>query len=149
MSLHKTYATKPGDIKREWWIVDAEGQTLGRLATQIAHILRGKHKPYFTPSMDTGDYVIVINCGKIGTTGNRLDDKHYYHHSGYVGGLKTVTLRDQLQRFPDRPLREAVKGMLPKNALGHQMIKKLRLYKGTEHPHAGQNPRPLRELFGE
>jgi large subunit ribosomal protein L13 len=148
MSLQKTYATTPTDIKREWFIVDAEGQTLGRLASQIAHILRGKHKPYFTTHLDTGDFVIVINCEKIGVTGNRMDDKFYYRHSGYISGLKSISLADQLQRFPDRPLREAVKGMLPKNTLGKQMLTKLRIYKGGEHPHAAQQPRPLSELFG-
>jgi large subunit ribosomal protein L13 len=149
MSLHKTYATKPKDIQREWWIVDAEGQTLGRIASQIAHILRGKHKPYFTPHLDTGDFVIVINCEKITVTGNRLQDKVYYRHSGYIGGLRAITLADQLKRFPDRPIKEAVKGMLPKGALGDQMIKKLRVYKGSAHPHDAQKPRPISELFGE
>ncbi|MFN8376256.1 MAG: 50S ribosomal protein L13 [Anaerolineae bacterium] len=148
MSLQKTYATTPSDIKREWWIVDAEGLTLGRLATQIAHVLRGKHKPYFATHLDTGDFVIVINCEKIAVTGNRLNDKMYYRHSGYISGLKAINLSDQLTRFPDRPIKEAVKGMLPKNALGHQMIKKLKIYKGGEHPHAAQQPRPLSELFG-
>ncbi len=149
MSLHKTYATTPTDIKREWWIVDAEGQTLGRIATQIAHILRGKHKPYFTPHLDTGDFVIVINVEKIAVTGNRLEDKVYYRHSGYISGLRAVTLGDQLKRFPDRPIKEAVKGMLPKNTLGRNMIKKLKLYRGGSHPHAAQQPRPISELFGE
>jgi large subunit ribosomal protein L13 len=148
MSLQKTFATTPADIKREWWIVDAEGQTLGRVASQIAHILRGKHKPYFTDHLDTGDFVIVINCEKIGVTGNRMNDKFYYRHSGYISGLRAINLNDQLQRFPDRPIREAIKGMLPKNKLGHQMIKKLKIYKGGEHPHAAQQPRPISELFG-
>lgn len=149
MSLHKTYATTPTDIKREWWIIDAEGQTLGRLASQIAHVLRGKHKPYFTTHLDTGDFVIVINVEKIGVTGKRMDDKFYYRHSGYISGLKTISLSDQLIRFPDRPIHEAVKGMLPKNALGNNMIKKLKLYKGSTHPHDAQKPRPFSELFGE
>lgn len=145
--IPKTYATTPADIKREWWIVDAEGKTLGRLASQIAHVLRGKHKPIFTPHLDTGDYVIVINAEKINVTGQRLDQKVYYHHSHRPGGLRAIGLRDQLQRFPDRPIKEAVKGMLPKNALGHQMIGKLRVYKGTQHPHTAQQPRTLDELF--
>jgi large subunit ribosomal protein L13 len=124
-------------------VVDAEGQTLGRLASRIAHILRGKHKPIFAPNTDTGDFVIVINAEKINVTGNRMDDKVYYRHSKYQGGLKEVTLRDQLQRRPERPIRDAVAGMLPKNALGHQMIKKLKVYAGTAHPHEAQKPQPL------
>lgn len=139
----KTYTPKPQDIDQKWWIVDAEGQTLGRLASKIAPILRGKHKPSFTPNIDVGDYVIVINCDKIKVTGNKLDEKMYYHHSGYPGGLSEINLRDNMRRFPDRPLKEAVKGMLPKNALGHQMIKKLKIYAGTEHPHAAQKPTVL------
>ncbi len=139
----KTYAPKPGDIEREWWVVDAEGQTLGRLATQIATILRGKNKPIFAPNTDTGDYVIVINCEKIVTTGNKLDDKIYYRHSKYNGGLSSITLRRQLEKFPDRVIELAVKGMLPKNALGRQMFKKLKVYAGSSHPHAAQNPKPL------
>ncbi len=141
--LVKTYTPKPQDIDQKWWIVDAEGQTLGRLASKIAPILRGKHKPSFAPNLDTGDFVIVINCDKLKVTGNKLDDKMYYHHSQYPGGLSEINLRDNLSRFPDRPLREAIKGMLPKNALGHQMIKKLKIYAGTEHPHAAQKPTVL------
>jgi large subunit ribosomal protein L13 len=123
--------------------VDAEGQTLGRLASKIAPILRGKHKPIFAPNIDTGDYVIVINCEKIAVTGNKLDEKMYYRHSGYPSGLTEINLRDNLRRFPDRPVREAVKGMLPKTALGRQMLKKLKIYAGSEHPHAGQKPTVL------
>jgi large subunit ribosomal protein L13 len=139
----KTFVTKADDIKREWWVIDAEGQTLGRLATQIAVILRGKNKPIFAPNVDTGDYVVIINCEKIVTTGNKLDDKIYYRHSGYNGGLSQITLRRQLEKHPDRVIQEAVKGMLPKNALGRQMLKKLKVYAGSSHPHAAQNPKPL------
>ena len=140
----KTYSPKPQDIQRTWYVVDAEGQTLGRLASRIAHILRGKHKTIFAPHMDTGDFVIVINAEKIRVTGDRLDSKIYYRHSKYQGGLKAITLRDQLAKFPDRPITDAVKGMLPKGALGHQMIKKLKVYKGTTHPHDAQKPVELK-----
>jgi large subunit ribosomal protein L13 len=143
MAATKTYTAKPQDIEQKWWIVDAEGQTLGRLASKIAPILRGKHKPMFTPTIDTGDYVIVINCEKIAVTGNKLDEKMYYRHSGYPSGLTEINLSDNLRRFPDRPVREAVKGMLPKTALGRQMLKKLKVYAGSEHPHAGQKPTVL------
>lgn len=139
----KTYSPKPQDIERKWWLVDAEGQTLGRLASKIAVILRGKHKPMYAPHMDTGDFVIVINADKIAVTGNRMDDKVYYRHSGMIGGIKSITLRDQLEKFPDRPIKLAVKGMLPKNALGKQMLTKLKVYAGSEHPHAAQQPEPL------
>lgn len=140
----KTYAPKPADIERKWYIVDADGQTLGRIATQIATILRGKHKPIYSPNVDVGDYVVVINAGKIHTTGRRLDQKKYYRHSGYPGGLSEITLRDQLDRHPTRPLEAAVKGMLPKNRLGRQMIKKMKIYAGPEHPHAAQAPEVLK-----
>jgi large subunit ribosomal protein L13 len=139
----KTFVTKPSDIERRWWVVDAEGQTLGRVATRVATILRGKHKPTYSPHLDTGDFVIVINCGKFVVSGNRLDDKVYYSHSGYMGGLKSITLRDQLDKYPDRPLKEAVKGMLPKNVLGRQMFRKLKVYTGSDHPHAAQKPEIL------
>lgn len=142
--LVKTYSPKPQDIQRTWYVVDADGQTLGRLASRIAHILRGKHKTIFAPHMDTGDFVIVINAEKIRVTGDRLDSKIYYRHSKYQGGLKAITLRDQLAKFPDRPITDAVKGMLPKGALGHQMIKKLKVYKGTAHPHDAQKPVELK-----
>ena len=141
--MDKTYTPKPQDIEQKWWIVDAEGQTLGRLASKIAMILRGKHKPMFVPNIDVGDYVIVINAAKIHTTGNRTEQKVYYRHSKYQGGLTETRLKEQLIRFPDRPIKLAVKGMLPKNALGHQMFKKLKVYPGTEHPHAAQKPEPL------
>ena len=139
----KTFVTKPAEVEREWWVVDAAGQTLGRLATQIAVILRGKNKVIFAPNVDTGDYVIVVNCEKIVTTGNKLDQKIYYRHSNYNGGLKAVTLRRQLNQHPDRVIQEAVRGMLPKNALGRQMLRKLKVYAGETHPHAAQNPKVL------
>lgn len=143
MAIVKTYTPSPDHIERKWWIVDAEGQTLGRLATRIAHILRGKHKPMFTPNLDVGDFVIVINVDKIVVTGDRMDSKVYYRHSHIIGGLKSVTLREQMKRFPDRPLRDAVRGMLPKTALGRNQLKKLKIYAGTEHPHAAQKPQVL------
>lgn len=141
--LVKTYTPKSQDIEHAWWIVDAEGETLGRLASKIAPILRGKHKPSFAPNLDVGDFVVVINCDKIVVTGNKMDEKMYYRHSGYPGGLTETVLRDNLRRFPDRPLREAVKGMLPKNALGRKMLSKLKIYSGSEHPHAAQKPTVL------
>jgi large subunit ribosomal protein L13 len=139
----KTYSAKPGEITREWYLVDAEGKTLGRLATQIADTLRGKRKPQYTPHVDTGDFVIVVNAEKIRVTGNKLDQKRYYRHSGYPGGLRSRTLREQLDRRPTEVLRVAVKGMLPKNRLARQQITKLKIYAGPEHPHEAQNPRPL------
>lgn len=139
----KTTITKPTDVERTWYVVDADGQTLGRLAAKIAAVLRGKHKPGFSPSVDCGDYVIVVNADKIHVTGNKLEDKMYYRHSGYPGGLRELTLRDQLKRYPTRPVELAVKGMLPKNRLGRQMIKKLKVYQGAEHPHQAQQPVPL------
>jgi large subunit ribosomal protein L13 len=139
----KTYSTKRSDIERKWYLVDARDKTLGRLATEIARILRGKHKPYFTPHLDTGDYVIVINAGKIRVTGRKLDQKIYYRHSGYPGGLKSITLREQLVKHPTRALRAAVRGMLPHNRLGRRMIKKLKIYAQDSHPHRAQQPIPL------
>jgi large subunit ribosomal protein L13 len=139
----KTFVTKPLEVKREWWIVDAKGQNLGRLAARIAPILRGKHKPVFVPNQDVGDYVIVINCGDVTVTGNKLEDKRYYRHSGYPGGLKSITLREQLAKHPDRVITLAVKGMLPSNALGRNMLKKLKVYAGSEHPHTAQQPKVL------
>ena len=139
----KTYSAKPGEITREWYLVDAEGKTLGRLATQIADTLRGKRKPQYTPHIDTGDFVIVVNAEKIQVTGNKLDQKRYYRHSGYPGGLRSRTLREQLDRRPTEVLRVAVKGMLPKNRLARQQITKLKIYAGPEHPHEAQNPKPL------
>ena len=139
----KTFVTKPKDIERRWWVVDAEGQTLGRLASKIAPYLTGKNKPIYTPNLDTGDYVIVINCEKIVVTGKRLDEKFYHRYSGYPSGLKSISLRRQLERHPDRIITSAVRGMLPDNALGHQMIKKLKVYAGSRHPHAAQKPKVL------
>lgn len=141
--MQKTYWTKPSDVERQWYVVDAEGQTLGRLASQIATVLRGKHKPTYNPSVDCGDYVVVINADKVAVTGRRMDQKKYYRHSGYMGGLTEVTLREQLEKHPTRVLHSAVRGMLPKNRLGRKMIKKLKLYAGPEHPHTAQQPVPL------
>jgi len=139
----KTYSAKPGEVAREWYLVDAQGQTLGRLATQIADTLRGKRKPQFTPHVDTCDFVVVVNAEKIAVTGNKLDQKRYYRHSGYPGGLRSRTLREQLDRRPTEVLRTAVRGMLPKNRLARRQLTKLKIYAGTEHPHEAQNPRPL------
>ena len=139
----KTYNAKPGEITREWYLVDAEGKTLGRLATRIADTLRGKGKPQYTPHVDTGDFVVVVNAEKIAVTGNKLDQKQYYRHSGYPGGLRTRTLREQLDRRPTEVLRVAVKGMLPKNRLAAKQLNKLKIYAGPEHPHDAQAPKPL------
>jgi len=139
----KTYTPQPEDIQREWFVVDAKDQTLGRLASQIAHILRGKHKPTFSPHMDVGDFVIVINCEKIRVTGNKLDSKMYWRHSGYPGGITGVTLRDQLKNHPERVIEAAVRGMLPKNKLGHAMFKKMKVYAGESHPHEAQQPKVI------
>jgi large subunit ribosomal protein L13 len=139
----KTYNAKPGEIARDWYVVDAEGQTLGRLATQIADVLRGKRKAAYTPHVDTGDFVVVVNAEKIQVTGNKLDDKMYYRHSGFPGGLKERTLREQLSRRPTEVLRKAVKGMLPKNKLAAQQLGKLKIYSGPEHPHEAQAPKPF------
>ncbi len=139
----KTYALKASEIDRQWFVVDAEGQNLGRLATRIATVLRGKHKPTFTPSMDMGDFVIVVNADKVTVTGGKLDDKKYYRYSGYPGGLRETTLRTVLSKHPTRVLEAAVRGMLPKNRLGRQMIKKLKVYAGATHPHAAQQPKEL------
>jgi len=136
----KTTITKPDELERTWYVVDAEGQTLGRLASQVAAVLRGKHKPTFSPSVDCGDYVVIVNAEKIRVTGNKLDDKMYYRHSGYPGGLTEINLRDQLERYPTRPVELAIKGMLPKNKLGRKMFKKLKVYVGPEHPHQAQSP---------
>ncbi len=139
----KTYTVRKGDIKREWYVVDAQGKTLGRLASEIARILRGKHKPIYVPHLDCGDYVIVVNAEKVRVTGKKLDQKFYYRHSGYPGGLKSINLRDQLQKHPTRVLEAAVRGMLPKNRLGRAMIKKLKVYAGGSHPHQAQQPKVL------
>jgi large subunit ribosomal protein L13 len=141
----KTYSAKPGEIERHWYVVDAEAKTLGRLATQIADVLRGKGKAAYTPHIDSGDFVIVVNAEKIHVTGQKLDQKLYHHHSGYPGGLRTRTLREQLDRRPEEVLRKAVKGMLPKNRLASAQLRKLKIYAGPEHPHAAQNPEPFQE----
>ena len=139
----KTYSVKANEIKREWYLINAEGKTLGRLASEIAKILKGKHKPIYSPHLDCGDYVIVINAEKIRVTGRKLDQKIYYRHSGYPGGLKSITLREQLARHPERVIKAAVKGMLPKNRLGRKMLKKLKVYAGDSHPHQAQKPKVL------
>src|SRR5436305_5184625 len=131
----KTYSAKPGEIARDWYIVDAEGQTLGRLATRIADTLRGKRKPQYTPHIDTGDFVIVVNCERIRVTGKKLEQKRYYRHTGYPGGLRERTLAEQLARRPDEVLRHAVRGMLPSNRIGRAQLRKLKIYAGEEHPH--------------
>ena len=137
----KTYTPKPEDIQREWYVIDAKDQTLGRLASQIAHLLRGKHKPIFAPHMDVGDFIIVINCEKIRVTGTKMENKLYYRHSGHPGGLRSLTLRQLMDRYPERVLLFAVRGMLPKNKLGRKMIKKLKIYAGDSHPHQAQKPK--------
>lgn len=141
--MQKTYVPKASELSRDWVLVDANGKFLGRLASQIAHIILGKHKPSFTPGVDTGDFVVVVNAELVRVTGNKLEDKTYNKHSGYPGGLKTVTLRQQLATHPDRVLRAAVWGMLPHNKVGRELIKKLKIYAGPDHPHAAQNPKPL------
>jgi len=139
----KTFTATPSTIKREWCVVDATDKTLGRLATELAHRLRGKHKPTFTPNMDTGDYMVVINAEKIKVTGNKLANKMYHHHTGYVGNLKSINLGKQLDQHPERVLEAAVKGMLPKNILGRAMFRKLHVYAGPAHPHEAQQPTQL------
>ena len=139
----KTFVPKTADINRKWYVVDAEGKTLGRMATEIAKVLRGKNKPTYTPHIDTGDYVIVVNAAKVAVTGRKLDQKIYYHHSEYVGGMKETTLRELLAKKPERVVELAVKGMLPKGALGTQMLKKLHVYAGPEHEQQAQKPEEL------
>jgi large subunit ribosomal protein L13 len=139
----KTISAREEDVQHDWYVVDAQGQTLGRLATQTAAILRGKHKPIYTPHVDCGDYVIIINAEKIHVTGQKMRQKKYYRHSGYPGGLTEISLRDQLQRFPNRVLEAAIRGMLPKNRLGRRMFKKLKVYPGPNHPHQAQQPKPM------
>ena len=139
----KTFMASPSTIERKWYVVDATGYTLGRLASEVAKVLRGKNKPTYTPSMDTGDYVIVVNAEKITVTGKKLDDKVYYNHSGWVGGLKETTLREMLAKHPERVIEHAVKGMLPKGPLGRQMYTKLFVYAGPDHKHAAQKPETL------
>ncbi len=139
----KTFSAKAGEVRRDWFVVDASGQTLGRLATELARRLRGKHKPEFTPHVDTGDYIVVVNAEKIRVTGNKLQDKMYFKHTGYIGNLKSTNLEKLLQEHPERALESAVKGMLPKNSLGRAMFRKLRVYPGPDHEHAAQQPQPL------
>jgi large subunit ribosomal protein L13 len=141
----KTWNAKAEDVERRWYVVDAEGQTLGRLATRIADTLRGKRRPEYTPHVDSGDFVVVVNADKIAVTGKKLDEKLYYRHSGYPGGLRTRTLREELERRPTEVIRKAVKGMLPRNKLANRQITKLKVYAGPEHPHQAQNPEPLPE----
>jgi large subunit ribosomal protein L13 len=141
--MQRTWTAKKDEVERRWYVVDAEGQTLGRLATRIADTLRGKRKPEYTPHMDTGDFVVVVNAEKIAVTGKKLDDKIYYRHSGYPGGLRERTLGEQLARRPTEVIRKAVKGMLPRNRLARQQLTKLKVYAGPEHPHGPQNPEPL------
>lgn len=139
----KTFVPKLDEIQRDWYVVDAEGQTLGRLAVQVANVLRGKHKPTFTPHMDCGDFVVIINAEKIGTTGNKEEQKLYRHHSGFPGGFKIETLRSLRERRPEAILERAIKGMLPHSRLGARQITKLKVYVGAEHPHAAQSPKKL------
>ena len=139
----KTYMANPTKIERKWYVVDAEGCTLGRLTSEIAKVLRGKNKPEYTPHIDTGDYVIVINAAKVAVTGKKLDQKIYYNHSDYVGGMRETTLREMMNKKPERVVELAVKGMLPKGPLGREMYKKLHVYAGAEHPHAAQKPEVL------
>ncbi len=139
----KTFSAKPEEVKRDWYIIDADGKTLGRLATEIARRLRGKHKPIYTPHVDTGDYIVIINAEKIHTTGDKLNKKVYYKHTGYIGNLKSETLKERLEKYPERVIETAVKGMLPKNPLGRAMFKKLKVFAGTEHTHTAQQPKVL------
>ncbi len=141
--MEKTYIPKGKEIEHEWYLVDARGQNLGRLATKIATIMLGKHKPYFTPGMDTGDFVIVINCEQVEVTGNKMTEKFYYRHSIYPGGLSSTSLRDQLKKHPERVIKSAVWGMIPHNKFGRELIKNLKVYAGPDHPHAAQQPKPL------
>ena len=139
----KTFVAKPAEVKRDWYIVDAEGLTLGRMATEIARRLRGKHKAEFTPHVDTGDYIVVVNAEKIGVTGNKATQKTYYSHTGYPGGLKDITFDKLIEKAPERVIQSAVKGMLPRGPLGREMFRKLKVYVGAAHPHAAQQPQAL------
>jgi large subunit ribosomal protein L13 len=142
MKLQKTFTPRPGDIDRAWWLIDATDLPLGRLASEVAQLLRGKHKPTFAPHMDMGDYVVVINAAAVAVTGAKADQKTYYRHSGYPGGLTETSFNDMLAKYPDRVVEKAVKGMLPKNRLGRAMGRKLKVYAGADHPHTGQDPQP-------
>ncbi len=139
----KTFSAKPAEVRRDWYVVDATGKTLGRLSTEIAHRLRGKHKPEYTPHVDTGDYIVVINAAKVRVTGNKMQDKMYHHHTGYIGNLKSISLEKLLDEAPERAIQHAVKGMLPRGPLGRKMPGKLRVFAGPEHSHAAQQPIPL------
>ena len=139
----KTISAKPAEVRRDWYVVDATGKTLGRLSTELARRLRGKHKPEYTPHVDTGDYIVVVNAEKIRVTGNKLKDKMYYHHTGYIGNLKSISLERLIAETPERALQFAVKGMLPRGPLGRRMLSKLRVFAGPEHSHAAQQPIPL------
>jgi len=141
--MNTTVSAKPAEVRRDWFVVDADGKTLGRLASEIARRLKGKHKPIFTPHVDTGDYIVVVNAGKVAVTGNKMKDKMYHHHTGYIGNLKSISLEKQLQKAPERVLETAVRGMLPRTPLGRAMMKKLRIFAGPEHTHQAQQPQPL------
>jgi len=138
-----TFSAKPAEVRRDWYVVDATNKTLGRLSTEIAHRLRGKHKPEYTPHVDTGDYIVVVNAEKVRVTGNKLQDKMYHHHTGYIGNLKSIPLQKMLDEHPERVIEKAVKGMLPRGSLGRQMYAKLKVFAGPEHTHAAQQPIPL------
>jgi len=139
----KTYSAKPADVRRDWFVVDASGKTLGRLSTEIARRLRGKHKPEYTPHVDTGDYIVVVNAEKVRVTGNKRKDKMYYRHTGYIGNLKSISFEKLIAQTPERAIEHAVKGMLPRGPLGRKMLSKLRVFAGPEHPHTAQQPIPL------
>ena len=139
----KTFSAKPETVKRDWYVIDAENKVLGRLASEIARRLRGKHKPEYTPHVDTGDYIVVINADKVAVTGNKESDKLYHHHTGYPGGIKSITLDKQRNKAPERIIETAVRGMLPKNSLGRAMFRKLKVYAGAEHKHTAQQPKQL------
>jgi len=143
MRRHKTFTPRPSDIDRKWWLVDAEGLPLGRFASEVAKVLRGKHKPTFAPHFDMGDYVVIVNCEKVAVTGTKATAKRYYRHSGYPGGLTEQTFDEVQKRFPERIIEQAVRGMLPKNRLGRRMFKKMKVYAGPDHPHESQAPQPL------
>jgi large subunit ribosomal protein L13 len=140
----RTWTVRPGDIERKWYVIDAEGMILGRLATEVAKVLKGKHRPQYTPHADCGDHVIVINADKVAVTGRKELQKVYYRHTGYAGGLKSITLEKQRQQYPERVIEAAVKGMMPKNPLGRSMLKKLKVYAGSDHPHTAQQPEALK-----
>ena len=139
----KTYSAKPETVKRDWYVIDATGKTLGRMSSEIAHRLRGKHKPEFTPHVDTGDYIVVINADKVHVTGKKAKDKMYYHHTGYIGGIKSISFEKLMAKAPESPVQIAVKGMLPKGPLGRAMYRKLKVYAGESHPHSAQQPKAL------